>query len=133
MRSIPVVALLLAAGCTGNRRQQCDALIGKVNAASDTVAHAGGVAKPDSLLLLATSVDKAISSLSALPLRDDGLRRRRDAYVKTLASIATTARHMNEATASHDEAAMRDDLVRLQAAARDESAAIQRLNRECSE
>ena len=131
MKSLPLVALLLAAGCSGSRRQQCDALIGKVNAASNAIANGSSAAKTDSMATLASAVDKAISELRVLPLRDRALSRRRDDYIKALASIATIARQMNDAVSRQDQTAMRDDMVRLQAAARDESTAVHDLNRDC--
>ncbi|MGZ7031955.1 MAG: hypothetical protein ACXVIJ_08280, partial [Thermoanaerobaculia bacterium] len=114
-----------------SRTEQCSSLIERINSASSLVSRGGTASKQPSMTDLANTIEHAASGLRTMQLRDPNLRRDRDEYTQTLARIATSARAMQSATDKHDQPAMREALAAIQAAGREESLAVERVNREC--
>jgi hypothetical protein len=123
----------LATACGPSRAEQCSALIEKINTTSRIVSHSGSAAaKRTSMSNLAATIDRATSELRTMPLREASLRRERDEYAQTLSRISVSLTVMQDALDNNRApSATREVLDRIQAEAREESAAVERINREC--
>jgi hypothetical protein len=132
-RRCALLAFGLAAACGPDHRAQCNALVERVSAISDGITKGGGMGQEDGLSDLARSIDRARPGLRELQLADPALRKDREDYEAVLGRISAAANEMSGAAKRKDSAALQRDLEVIQAAARDESASVARINRDCAE